>query len=99
MNASLFFKHKGYSNEREYRFLRVFEADRPPNDMKSRTRPYSLVKYIEFNWRNAQNSLKNIVVGPAADFIRASRFAKDCLATFHSGKVDIDRSKIPYRGA
>ncbi len=97
MHASLYFKHQGYSNEKEYRFLRVFEASHPLAVMK-RTRSYSLVKYIEFDWKKAtQGALKEIVVGPAAEFSKASRFARECACMFYGGTISISRSNIPFR--
>jgi hypothetical protein len=68
-----------------------------PN-VKYRARPYSLIKYREFDWRKvAPESLKKIVLGPAADPDKAVRFAADCLRHFHIGSVDISRSEVPYR--
>jgi len=97
-HASLYFKHQGYSNEREYRFLRVFEANHPLAEMKLRFRPYSAIKYIEFDWKNAtQGALKEIVVGPAAEFSKASRFARECARMFYAGTISISRSNIPFR--
>jgi len=58
------------------------------------------VRYREFDWRkHASNSLKQIVVGPSADRVKAARFAKDCIAAFHSDpdSVEVIYSKIPYR--
>jgi hypothetical protein len=99
MHACLFFKHPGYKNEQEYRFLEVREAGQASVGIKAKMRPYSIVEYIEFDWKeNNSDALKRIVVGPAADSEKATRFAKDCLRMFYSGAVSLDRSKIPYRG-
>lgn len=96
--ASLYFKHKGYCNEREYRFLRVLDANQPPTEWKLRFRPYTVVKYIEFDWKSAtQEALKEIVVGPAANFSKASRFARECARMFYAGTITISRSNIPFR--
>jgi hypothetical protein len=98
LRAVLFFKHEAYRNEQEYRFLQVHRADVPPPEVKVRGRPYSLIRYREFDWKApAPEALRRIVVGPAADFEKASQFARDCLKTFHSGTVEIVRSEIPYR--
>jgi len=98
IRAALFFKHKAYSNEQEYRFLELFPANAPAPDVKYRSRAHSLVKYREFDWRNvAAESLKKIVLGPAADPDKARRFANDCLSAFHTGTVEICPSEIPYR--
>ncbi len=98
MHASLFFKDENYRNEREYRFLQVHKAGEVLTDMKLRARPYTLVKYLEFDWKSADPSaLKRIVVGPAADRPKAQRFAKDCGDMFYPGIVSIEHSEIPYR--
>lgn len=98
MHASLFFKHEAYKNEQEYRLLQVYKAGHVIPDMRSRMRPYSIVKHLEFGWKTAdQGVLKKIVAGPAADS-KSKRFAKDCNDMFYSGKASIDYSKIPYRG-
>ena len=95
--TALFFKHEAYRNEREYRFLELHRADVPP-EVKRRYRSYELVKYREFDWKRLQaGTLKRIVVGPAADRTKATRFATDCMATCHLGSVEIAYSEIPYR--
>lgn len=100
LRIALFFKHAAYENEKEYRFMQIHRADVPPPEVKVRARPYSLVGYREFNWRKvAADSLKQIVVGPAADYEKASQFARDCLRLFQAGTIDITRSEIPYRAA
>jgi hypothetical protein len=97
LQTTLFFKHEAYANEREFRFLQIHKANESPT-VKVRTRPYVLVKYREFDWRSvAPDALKKIVVGPAADYERASQFAKDCLGLFHPRSVEVTRSEIPYR--
>lgn len=100
LRVSLFFKHQAYSNEKEYRFLEFFGADVPPPNMKLRARPYSLVRYREFDWRKVRRtSLRKIVVGPSADKEKASLFARDCLGLFHTELLPITYSDIPYRAA
>jgi hypothetical protein len=94
----LFYKHSAYSNEQEYRFLQLHHADVPPPEVKFRSRPHSLVRYREFDWRSvASDALKQIVIGPSADPQKAAQFAGDCLRSFHSGRVEIIASKVPYR--
>jgi hypothetical protein len=98
LTAALFFKHKAYKNEQEFRFLKLFRYDVPPPDVKRRYRSYELVKYQEFDWRNVDaGALKRIIVGPAADRNKATRFANECLAGFNPGAVKVTESKIPYR--
>jgi hypothetical protein len=92
----LVFKHEAYNNEKEFRFVEMHAPDM--SEVQFRTRPYSLVKYREFDWRSsAQCALKRIVIGPAADHDKALQFATDCLRSFHGTTVELAQSKIPYR--
>jgi hypothetical protein len=96
----MFFKHEGYRNESEYRFQQLFRYDRPAPEVKYRRRPYSLIRYREFDWRkNSGHALKQIIVGPAADRAKATKFANDCLSAYHEKppEVEIGYSAIPYR--
>jgi hypothetical protein len=98
MFAALFFKHKAYKNEKEFRFLQLYRADVLPPDVKRRYRSYELVKYREFDWRCVDaGTLERIVVGPAADRKKGPRFAEECLAAFGCGGAEITPSTIPYR--
>lgn len=97
IRAALFFKHSSYKNEQEYRFFQLFRADVDVPDIKHLPRGYRLTRFREFDWRAvAVDSLKRIVVGPAAS-AKARQFAKECLQRFHSGTVRIYRSRLPYR--
>jgi Protein of unknown function (DUF2971) len=98
MRVAVFFKHHAYTNEQEYRFQESFMRG-TVLDIKYRTRPYTLIRYKEFDWRSAvPDSLKKIVVGPAsADSDKARQFAEDCLRRYHVGAVKISCSPIPYR--
>ena len=98
--ASLFFKHEAYSNEQEYRFLQVFRADREVPNVKTRIRPYSLIRYREFDWKSVANeSVKEIVFGPAGDRKIAPMFAYDCLREYLPAPriTSIKGSEVPYR--
>lgn len=98
--ASLFFKHEAYSNEQEYRFLQIYPANKSVPNLKFRRRPYSLVRYREFDWKSAAAaSVKEIICGPASDLKIARKFAYDCLREYLPGvgKTSIRRSEIPYR--
>lgn len=98
LEAALYFKHKAYENEKEFRFLQISRSNIPAPNVKWRHQPYELVKYIEFDWRSLRpGALKRIVVGPAADQYKATRFVNDCLKAFHTGDVEVTRSEIPYR--
>jgi hypothetical protein len=98
--SALAHKHQAYSNENEYRFIEAYTSEKAPTGLKYRSRPYSLVRYREFDWRSpAPDALKYIVVGPSADPNRGERFARDCLREFHPNpaSVLVFPSGIPYR--
>ena len=100
LRSALFFKHEAYSNEAEFRFLQIHMAGpHAPPTVKYRTRPYELVKYLEFDWRAvAASALTRIVIGPAADKTKATLFAKECLRVYNSAAaVEVVPSLIPYR--
>lgn len=97
LRASLFCKHKAYEHEKEYRFFQIHRADMPP-EIKQRYRSYELVRYREFAWKRLQaGALKQIIVGPAADRIKATQFAADCMSAFDMRDIEIRYSAIPYR--
>lgn len=96
LRAALFFKHQAYSNEREYRFLQIHRADLPAPDVKFRRRPYSLIRYREFDWKKS-GALRQIIVGPSGDPPKAQQYAHDCVSAFYPAPVEISQSKIPYR--
>lgn len=101
VTVSLYFKHKGYVNEDEYRFFELHAANTQP-EISYRTRHYSLIKYREFDWKSAGTDvLKQIVIGPAADLEKSKRFAEDCLreAGIDPANVTITQSQIPYKPA
>lgn len=99
--VGLFFKHEAYNNEQEYRFIQIHRGgSMPAPEVKFRSRPYSLVRYREFDWRSlAAGALKEIVIGPAADRDKAFQFATDCLRSFHGTVFEPVYSKIPYRAS
>jgi hypothetical protein len=98
LTAALFFKHKAYKNEKEFRFLQIYRADVTPPDVKRRYRSYEIVKYRVFDWRRLEaTALKRIIVGPAADRRKGTQFAEDCLGAFNIGGVQVTPSSVPYR--
>jgi hypothetical protein len=98
LRAAVLFKHEAYKSESEFRFLQCHRADVPLPEVKRRYRSHELVKYREFDWRRLKPGvLREIVIGPAADPVKAIRFAEDCLTAFHGAGVEITRSPIPYR--
>lgn len=97
LHASLYFKHRAYLNEREYRFLELHVGNKLP-DVKFRAREYELIKYREFDWKSANKGiLKKIVIGPAADCDKARAFVDQCLRDCNLIGVDVIPSDIPYR--
>lgn len=100
IRAAVFFKHEAYKNEQEYRFLQIRGMDQPIDDLKHRTRRYSLVRFTDFDWKTKdQHALKEIIIGPAADENAAQLFAHNCLRAggFDPKTVIVRPSKIPYR--
>jgi len=99
--VSLFFKHEAYRQEKEYRFLQIFPAGSPVPDLKNRDRSGSPIGYREFGWKYlTANSVKEIICGPAADPMTATKFASDCVRDYLPAgpSCPIELSKIPYRG-
>jgi hypothetical protein len=75
----------------------MFSRQSPVPDLKNRFRPYSLVKYREFDWRMiAPKAPKQMVIGPAASE-KATLFTRECLSSFDFKDVEIVQSEIPYR--
>ena len=98
--SALFFKHMDYHAEEEYRFQAIQRGDQPPVGALSRHRPYGLVRYVEYDWRsNASGALKKIMIGPAADEVKARTFIATCLDVFgyDPSKVVVQKSPTPYR--
>ncbi len=101
LHASVYFKHKAYCNEREYRFFNI-EKEPESNKILKRTRNFELIDYKQFDWKSAGTDvLKEIVIGPAADFEKSKRFAEECLreSGIDVASVEIIQSRIPYRPA
>jgi hypothetical protein len=98
--TALFFKHPAYADEHEYRLMQVHQFDKPPTGLKFRSKPYTLLRYREFDWRTpAPEAVKRIVLGPASDPRIAFRFANDCFRAYApTANHTISRSNIPYRG-
>jgi hypothetical protein len=97
---AIFFNHGAYRNESEYRFLQMFPIDQPVPNVKEKPHRDSFSKYREFEWRKlAGTSLRQIIVGPAADETKALQFVKECLDKYEPrvAKIDVRKSPIPYR--
>jgi Protein of unknown function (DUF2971) len=91
LRGALFFKHEGYRQENEFRFMQLYSIGPHPAPAR--------VHHRKFDWRTAAaGALKTIVVGPAADTSAAPTFAKECLRTsLPDAAVDVIASTIPYR--
>lgn len=97
LRASLFFKHKAYAHEKEYRFLQIHRPDMV-FDVNQRYRSYELVRYRKFAWKRLQaDALKEIIIGPAANCVKATQFASDCMKAFDIQDAEVKCSTIPYR--
>jgi L-lysine 2,3-aminomutase len=72
-----------------------------PQDMQDALTTFTSVAHKitkQFDWRGTRDrALNRIVVGPAADFNKASKFAKDCMHEFHVEDVEVIQSQVPYR--
>jgi hypothetical protein len=99
IHLALYFKHKAYKPEQEYRFLQMQQAGPRATDVKTRNRKYAFAYYREVSWRDVPlGALEEIVIGPAGGET-ARHFAEECLRRYHGGApVDITPSEIPYRG-
>lgn len=102
IDCSSFFKHPGFSSEKEYRFLKVYRGDLPVDNMKTRKRSDLQVRYCEYDWKsNSTVSLNHVVIGPATDRKSAIRFVEECRKKFlpvgHT--IEVTQSKLPYRSA
>jgi Protein of unknown function (DUF2971) len=101
VRAALFFKHEGYRNEAEYRFLQLRSIGDPLSDLKLRARGDSLIRFTECDWRaTAPSPLREVVLGPAVDERAGREFVAACLrhVNIDPAGVRVCKSKIPYRG-
>jgi hypothetical protein len=99
-HSAIYFKYHAYKAEDEYRFLSIQRGDRPPVGALSRSRPYGLIRYIEYDWRSVvPGALKHIMIGPAADEDKARTFVNMCLDVFgyDPQNIVVRKSPIPYR--
>lgn len=100
IRAAIFFKHEAYKNEQEYRFIQIRSMNQPVDDLKHRARDYSLIRFTEFDWNTKnKHTLREIVIGPAANENDARSFVHNCLLAggFDPKKVIVRQSRIPYR--
>jgi len=95
LRLALFFKHEGFKDEHEFRFMHIFPADAPVAGLQERMRPSGkIIKYLTFDWlKLCPDALKRVMVGPLADEDYARRIARAC----NLGHVDVRKSKTPYR--
>lgn len=93
---SVHFKHVAYGNEEEYRFFEIIPVN-GNSKMMLRAKAHELIRYREFNWREAGLIPKRITIGPAADQEKAATFARKCIRGYDEDKIEIVESGIPYK--
>ena len=100
LHVATYFKHEGWREEREYRFLEIVRRNFELDQLKTRRRGDMEVRYREFDWKAvAINSLKEIVIGPgmpgkeghdhAVEYLNAMGIPPELVKIYASG--------IPYR--
>ncbi len=96
---SLTMKNEHYSEEKEYRFLKIAPPKHDGNKIKYRTRGSSLVPYTEFGWKSATPCpLKRVWIGPAAAHDTTPESVKEFLKHHGYGdEIEVVKSDIPYR--
>jgi hypothetical protein len=100
LHVALTFKHPGYANEVEYRFLQVRQFGDRLDDLRARARGLKLIRYAVFEWKHqCPDALLEVVIGPAAEESSARAFVGECLklAGLNPGRVMVSKSGIPYR--
>jgi hypothetical protein len=100
LHRNLFFKHPGYSSEREYRFLQVHQAfEDQPVETQLRQRGNETVRFRSLDWlAKAPNALQAVVIGPASVGLPAPRLrAREWLDAAGLQHVPIRDSELPYR--
>lgn len=84
IRAAIFFKHKAYANEQEYRLLKICEAHQSIDGLRHGARRFALTRFTEFDWKSkGHHVLREIVIGPAADECAARSFTHECLHWLH----------------
>ena len=95
---SLFFKKYKYQDENEYRLIQIFPAGKKPADVAVRRASGRNIQFRRFAWRTHQsNSLRRIIIGPAADYKKSCQIVNDCLNRSGLEGVEISRSNLLYR--
>ena len=99
MENAFRFKHPAYSNENEYRFLMIQNANADKEKINTRFRKDTIIPYIEYSRINcASEALMEIKIGPAASEKKSKKFIDDCLKMYRPEKhIESKISDIPYR--
>ena len=98
MRAALFFKHDTFHAEAEYRFLEIRQWNAPTAGIRQRQRSGETIDFTEYGWAlAAATTLREIMVGPGADFETASSLARQWLDRAGFVDVPVTRSRSPYR--
>jgi hypothetical protein len=88
--TALFFKHRSYESENEYRYIvMTFPDNRIPGLKKRRGKKGRRVGYFEFDWRSHHaHALKLVRIGPARKEAQGRQSVRKALAQAHlSAKV------------
>jgi hypothetical protein len=100
VHLALYFKHHAYKAEDEYRFLNIQRGDMPAVGTVDHNTVLGPCRHISFDWKTfAPNSLKEIVIGPAADEARARASLERWLDSdgYDLKSIKIRKSPMPYR--
>jgi hypothetical protein len=100
LRRNVFFKHPGYSSEREYRFLQIHRAVVGETvETEVRERGNEPVRFRSLNWlAEAPDALQTVIVGPASvDLPGAHLRAREWLDAVGLQRVPVRDSAQPYR--
>ena len=101
-----FLKHKGFEEEKEYRFCVMPSSKEVPGDspraikkIETRNSGGTLVSYIRLFERSGNLSIKGICVGPHHEKESRRESIKTYLGSIGLDKVKVFSSEIPYIGS
>ncbi|MDR3754013.1 MAG: DUF2971 domain-containing protein [Terracidiphilus sp.] len=94
------FKHSGFSEEREYRLLKFFTLKSDTSGIQFRPGKDNPVPYIAISLalKKANPPIKRIVVGPSLNKEQVAINLGIRLRQMGLGDIEVETSKIPYRG-
>lgn len=98
LQSSLFYKHKGYETEKEYRFLQVFNWLATVPNIHHKHKKDELISYTKTKWKDEKRfALKEVIIGPAADKNKSEKFLMEYSNFLKFPQIQIRYSNIPYR--